>query len=226
MPCGTPLLLAWSGGKDCLLALDRLLADPQWKVQALLTTLDRASDRVAMHDVRADVLRAQAAALGLPLIEMPIDWPAPNEIYEAALAAALEQARLQFPELVHIAFGDLFLSDIREWREASLGRLGWNTIFPLWNEPTVELAAEFLARGHRSVVTTVDLEQLDGDFCGREFNAEFIADLPDSIDPCGENGEFHTLCHASPLFRQPLALEPGRSATRAGRFHCIDYQLR
>lgn len=223
---GTPLLLAWSGGKDCLLALDRLLDDRQWKVQGLLTTLDRASDRVAMHDVRADLLRAQSTALGLPLIEMAIDWPAPNEIYEAALALALEQARLQFPELVHIAFGDLFLTDIRQWREASLDRLGWRAVFPLWNNPTGELAAEFLARGHCAIVTTVDLEQLDGNFCGREFNAGFLADLPDSVDPCGENGEFHTLCHSSPLFRMPLGLERGAITTRVKRFRSIDVRLR
>lgn len=222
----TPLLLAWSGGKDCLMALDRLLADPQWKVEGLLTTLDRASDRVAMHDVRADVLRAQAAALGLPLIEMAIDCPAPNEIYQAALASALDQARAQFGALTHIAFGDIFLADIRAWREASLGHLGWKAVFPLWNKPTRELAEAFIARGHQAKVTTVDLEQLDGGFCGRTFDHAFLADLPDSVDPCGENGEFHTLCHASPLFGLYLNLEPGAITLRSKRFRCIDFELR
>ena len=221
----TPLLLAWSGGKDCLLALDRLLADPQWKVEGLLTTLDRASDRVAMHDVRADVLRAQAAALELPLFEMAIDWPAPNEIYEAALASCLDHARSRVPALTHIAFGDLYLADIREWREASLDRLGWQAVFPLWNNPTRELAAEFLARGHQAVVTTVDLDQLTGNFCGRAFDDTFLAELPGSVDACGENGEFHTLCHTSPLFSSPILLEPGVSSTRAGRFQCQDFLL-
>ncbi len=222
----TPLLLAWSGGKDCLLALDRLLVDPHWKVEGLLTTLDRASDRVAMHDVRADVLRAQAEALGLPLFEMAIDWPAPNEIYEAALTSCLDQARARIPGLSHIGFGDLYLADMREWRERSLGRLGWQAVFPLWNNPTRKLAAEFLARGHQAVVTTVDLEQLAGDFCGLAFDDGFLSDLPASVDACGENGEFHTLCHASPLFRFPIVLEPGASRTRAGRFRCQDFLLR
>lgn len=222
----TPVLLAWSGGKDCLMTLDRLLADPQWKVEALLTTLDRASDRVAMHDVRADVLRAQATALDLPLIEMPIDWPASNEIYAAAFAAALERARERTPVIRHVAFGDLFLADIRAWREVLLDRLGWQAIFPLWHRPTRELAAEFIARGHCARVTTVDLEQLDGGFCGREFDRGFLAELPDAVDPCGENGEFHTFCHGGPLFNRDLALVTGASTTRAGRFRCIDYRLR
>ncbi|HET9034350.1 MAG TPA: ATP-binding protein [Dokdonella sp.] len=221
----TSILVAWSGGKDCLMALDRLLADPHWKVSGLLTTLDRTSDRVAMHDVHGDVLRAQAAALKLPLIEMAIDWPAPNEVYESALASALDQARLKFANLAHVAFGDIFLADIREWREASLDRLGWKPVFPLWNTPTRELAKEFLRRGHRAVVTTIDLDQLDGAFCGREFDSRFLAELPDSVDACGENGEFHTLCHASPLFSTPMLLESGVATTRSGRFRSMDYQL-
>ena len=222
----TPVLLAWSGGKDCLLALDRLLADPQWKVEGLLTTLDRASDRVAMHDVRADVLRAQAASLGLPLIEMAIDWPADNASYEAALASSLDEARGCVHDLAHIAFGDIHLADIREWREASLDRIGWKAIFPLWNNPTRELAREFLARGHQAVVTTVDLEQLGADFCGREFDDAFLADLPVSVDPCGENGEFHTLCHSSSLFKLPVTVGRDGISTRGGRFVCQDLKLR
>jgi uncharacterized protein (TIGR00290 family) len=222
----TPILVAWSGGKDCLMALDRLLADPAWQVLGLLTTLDRNSNRVTMHDVGAPVVRAQADALGLPLIEMSMDWPAPNERYEAALAGALKQARLLSPSLIHVAFGDLFLADVRAWREASLGRLGWQAAFPLWKRPGTELARAFLARGHKAVITTIDLEQLDGAFCGRQFDATLLGELPASIDPCGENGEFHTLCHDSPLFSSPLALERGPTSTRDGRFHCMDFSLR
>lgn len=208
------------------MALDRLLADPKWKVEGLLTTLDRSSDRVAMHDVRADIVRAQAAALGLSLIEMAVDWPAPNEIYETALTSALDQARAQFGGLTHIAFGDLFLADIRAWREASLEHLGWKAVFPLWNNPTRELAEAFIARGHQAIVTTIDLEQLDGGFCGRAFDHAFLGDLPDSVDACGENGEFHTVCHAGPLFSIPLILKPGAITTRWERFSCIDFELR
>lgn len=221
----TPLLLAWSGGKDSLMALDRLRADPRWKVEALLTTLDRSSDRVAMHDVRGEVLRAQAAAIGLPLVEMPIDSPATNEAYEDALRAALESARACLPGITLIAFGDLFLADLREWREATLARLGWSCVFPLWHEPTRELAADFIARGHRATLTTVDLEQLDGAFCGREFDGDFLADLPATADPCGENGEFHTLCHAGPLFARPLNLVRAETTTRRERFRCLDLSL-
>ena len=222
----TPILLAWSGGKDCLMALDRLLADPQWKLAGLLTTIDRCTDRVAMHDVRGDVLRAQADALGLPLIEMPVDGNVANADYEAALALALDAARMATPACAVIAFGDLFLADIRSWREASLQRLGWKADFPLWGTPTDELARAFLARGHRAVVTTVDLEQLDGAFCGRDFDQAFLAELPPSVDPCGENGEFHTLCHAGPLFHSPFELEAGVTTTHAGRFRSQDYRLR
>ena len=222
----TPLLLAWSGGKDCMMALDRLIADPQWTIAGLLTTLDRSSDRVAMHDVRGYVLRAQAEALGFPLIEMSIDWPAPNVDYEAALASSLELARTQTPGLSHLAFGDLFLADLRAWREASLARIDWTPVFPLWNMPTHDLANGFIARGHRALISIVDLEQLDGAFCGREFDRAFLADLPSSVDPCGENGEFHTFCHDGPLFDRPLALETGETTTRSGRFRCIDLDLR
>ncbi|MGB0134458.1 ATP-binding protein, partial [Dokdonella sp.] len=168
-----PILVAWSGGKDCLMALDRLLADPQWQVVGLITTLDRTSDRVAMHDVRGDVLRAQASALDLPLFEMAIDWPAPNDAYESALASTLGMARKHSTELAHVAFGDLFLGDLREWREASLKRIGWHGIFPLWGSPTRELAESFIANGHQAIVSTVDLEQLDESYCGRPFDSAF-----------------------------------------------------
>ena len=208
------------------MALDRLLADPRWNVVGLLTTLDRSSDRVAMHDVRGSVLRAQAAALRLPLIEMPVDWPAPNEIYLAAFAEALESARQTTPDLTHIAFGDLFLADLRQWREATLERIGWTAEFPLWNEPTRPLAAAFVEAGHRAIVTTVDLDQLPESFCGREFNASLLAELPQGIDACGENGEFHTLCHAGPLFASPLRLVAGATSTRMQRFLNVDIQLR
>lgn len=204
------------------MALDRLLADPEWKVEGLLTTLDRGSDRVAMHDVRADVLRAQADALGLPLIEMPIDGKVANADYESALTRALDQARARTPACEVIAFGDIFLADIRAWREASLHRLGWSAVFPLWKTPTNELARAFLDRGHRAVITTVDLQQLDGAFCGRDFDEAFLAELPSSVDPCGENGEFHTLCHDGPLFSSPMPLEALVTTTRDNRFRCQD----
>jgi diphthamide synthase (EF-2-diphthine--ammonia ligase) len=208
------------------MALDRLLADPRWNVVGLLTTLDRSSDRVAMHDVRGSVLRAQAAALRQPLVEMPIDWPAPNEVYLAAFAEALDSARRTTPDLSHIAFGDLFLADLRHWRETALERLGWTAEFPLWNEPTRALATAFVDAGHRAIVSTVDLARLPETFCGRAFDAALLAELPAGVDPCGENGEFHTLCHSGPLFASPLPLIRGAMTTRLQRFRSVDIQLR
>lgn len=221
----TPVLLSWSGGKDSLMALDRLLADPAVNVVGLLTTLDHATDRVAIHEVRGDLLRAQAHALGLPLIEMPIDWPASNETYLDALARALDQAHSMFPGINEIAFGDIHLADLRAWRESQFARRGWNARFPLWQLQADALTCEFDARGHKAVVASVDLHALDGSFCGREFDAEFRSQLPRSVDPCGENGEFHTFCHASPLYAQDIGLARGEMATRAGRFRYMDLRL-
>ncbi|MGA9828446.1 MAG: ATP-binding protein [Rhodanobacteraceae bacterium] len=221
-----PILIAWSGGKDCLMALERLVADPAWKVVGLLTTFTRRFDRVAMHGIRRDVLHAQADALGLPLIESELDWPSSNDDYETVFAAALEHARETTSMLAHVAFGDLFLGDVRVWREALLARLGWCGVFPLWDEPTSGLAQRFLARGHRALLTCVDTTQLDAAFSGRAFDAALLDELPANVDRCGENGEFHTLCHAGPLFRQSLQLVRGDSVLRDGRFAFTDFALR
>jgi diphthamide synthase (EF-2-diphthine--ammonia ligase) len=187
-----PILLAWSGGKDCLLALQRLLADPQWQVVGLLTTVNRNYQRVAMHGVRRDILLAQTAALGLPLIEVLLDWPGSNEAYEQAQAQALVEARMRWPGIRHCAFGDLFLEDVRDYRVRQLGRENWRAVFPLW---------------------------------GEDFDAALLDALPAGVDPCGERGEFHTLSHAGPLFRQPLALRRGESVLRDGRFQFTDFIL-
>ncbi|MGP1609352.1 MAG: ATP-binding protein, partial [Burkholderiales bacterium] len=141
----TPLLLAWSGGKDCLLALQRLLADPRWHVVGLLTTVNRSHQRVAMHGVRQAVLAAQTAALGLPLVEVLLDWPGSNEAYEQAHAEALAQARVRWPGLRHCAFGDLFLQDVRDYRVRQLGRENWRAVFPLWGEDTARLSRHFIS---------------------------------------------------------------------------------
>lgn len=220
-----PILLAWSGGKDCLAALVRLKADPARQPVALLTTLTRAFDRVSMHGIRHAVLRAQAESLGLPLIECALDWPSSNAGYEAAMAAALREAQTRFPGLDHCAFGDLFLADVRAYREAQLARAGWHGVFPLWGADTREQARRFIAAGHRAVLTCVDTTQLDAGFSGREFDADLLADLPPGVDPCGEHGEFHTLAFAGPLFAQPLTLQRGGSTLRDGRFQYTDFSL-
>lgn len=221
----TPILLAWSGGKDCLLALQTLLADPRWRVAGLLTTINRDYRRVAMHGVRLEVLHAQVAALELPLIEVMLDWPGSNEAYEAAHSQALIEARMRWPGIRHCAFGDLFLQDVRDYRVRQLGRDEWHAVFPLWGEDTGTLSRRFIAEGHRATLCCVDTSQLDARFCGRHYDAALLDALPAGIDPCGERGEFHTLSYAGPLFRQPLKLRPGESVLRDARFQFTDFLL-
>lgn len=221
----TPVLLAWSGGKDCLLALQRLLADPRWHVVGLLTTINREYQRVAMHGVRQAVLAAQTVALGLPLVEVSLDWPGSKEAYEQAHADALAQARMRWPGIRHCAFGDLFLQDVRDYRVRQLGRENWRAIFPLWGEDTAALARRFVSEGHRARLCCVDTQQLAADFCGREFDAALLDALPAGVDPCGERGEFHTLSYAGPLFHQPLDLRRGESVLRDDRFQFTDFLL-
>ncbi|EIL88343.1 hypothetical protein UU9_12882 [Rhodanobacter fulvus Jip2] len=220
-----PILLAWSGGKDCLLALQRLLADPRWHVVGLLTTINRSYQRVAMHGVRQEVLAAQTAALGLPLVEVALDWPGSNEAYEQAHADALAQAQRRWPGLRHCAFGDLFLQDVRDYRVRQLGRENWRAVFPLWGEDTTLLSRRFISEGHRARLCCVDTQQLDASFCGRDYDASLLDSLPAGVDPCGERGEFHTLSYAGPLFRQPLTLNRGESVLRDDRFQFTDFLL-
>lgn len=220
-----PLIVAWSGGKDCLMALARLRADPRWQPCALLTTITRDFDRVAMHGIRGDVLHAQADSLRLPLITCTLDWPSSNEAYEAAMAQALDQARMQFPGLRHCAFGDLFLEDVRAYRETQLARAGWTGVFPLWGSDTRRLSREFVAHGHRAVLTCVDTSQLDARFSGRDYDDTLLDELPADVDPCGEHGEFHTLSYAGPLFAAPLRLQRGESVLRDARFQYTDFML-
>lgn len=221
----TPILLSWSGGKDCLMALAALRDDPAWQVVALLTTITGKFERVSMHGIRRDVLQAQVAAIGLPLIECRIDWPSSNAAYEAAHENALRQAGKRWPGLRHCAFGDLFLEDVRAYRERQLASAGWRGVFPLWGADTQELARRFHARGHRAVLTCVDTEQLDGSFSGREYDPSLLGELPAGVDPCGERGEFHTLSYAGPLFAEPLRLERGASTLRDNRFQYTDFKL-
>jgi uncharacterized protein (TIGR00290 family) len=221
----TPILLSWSGGKDCLMALAALRVDPAWRVVALLTTITGGFERVSMHGIRRDVLHAQVAAIGLPLIECRVEWPSSNAAYEAAHANALRQARERWPGLRHCAFGDLFLEDVRAYRERQLASAGWRGVFPLWGADTRELSRRFYAQGHRAVLTCVDTEQLHGSFSGREYDPSLLDELPATIDPCGERGEFHTLTYAGPLFAEPLRLERGESTLRDNRFQYTDFKL-
>ncbi|MBI3047574.1 MAG: adenine nucleotide alpha hydrolase [Acidobacteria bacterium] len=206
------ILLSWSSGKDSAWALHVLNQAHPGAVSALLTTVNEAVDRVAMHAVRRGVLDAQAAAAGLPLRVVPIPHPCPNEVYEARMRDAVAAAVAD--GFTHVAFGDLFLEDVRRYREERLAGTGLAPLFPIWGIPTRELADCMIEAGLRARVACVDTRVLDASFVGREWNRALLAELPAAIDPCGENGEFHTCVYAGPMFRRALALEPGERVTR------------
>lgn len=207
-------ILSWSSGKDSAWTLHHLRADPSVEVVALLTTLNDAFDRVAMHGVRREILEAQADAAGLPLHIVRLPWPCSNEAYERLMS---DYVRDQVGRGIEaIAFGDLFLEDIRAYREQKLAGSGLKPIFPLWGKPTRELAEDMIDSGLVTYVATVDPNKLDASFAGRRFDRSFIADLPQGIDPCGENGEFHTCVAAGPMFRSALPIRTGDIVVRDG----------
>lgn len=194
------VLLSWSGGKDSAWALHLLQQNPEIELVGLLTTINQHFRRVAMHGFRDELLREQAEAAGLPLWEVPLPWPCSNEQYEEAMSAACARA---FTERVDaIAFGDLFLEDIRAYREAKLAPTGLEPLFPCWQIPTATLAHEMIAAGMRAHLVCVDPRHLDASFAGRVFDESLLTDLPPSVDPCGERGEFHTFVSAGPMFAQ------------------------
>jgi uncharacterized protein (TIGR00290 family) len=216
-------LVSWSGGKDAAWALHALRQRGEVEVVGLLTTITEGHERISMQGIRVEVLHAQAAATGLPVLEARIPQRADNASYEASFADALARARQRWPGLRHIAFGDLFLEDIRSWREALCARLGWTPLFPLFGSDTAVLARAMLDGGLRASLCCVDTRQLDAAFAGRAFDAALLADLPASVDPCGENGEFHTCVAVGPMFAHPLALQRGDTVLRDGRFAYTDY---
>ena len=222
----TPALLSWSGGKDAAWALHALRKRGEVEVVGLITTITVGYERVSMQGIRVDVLHAQAAAAGLPVIEARIQQRADNAIYEASFADALECARERWPGIGRIAFGDLFLADIRAWREALCARLGWTPLFPLFGSDTAQLARDMIAGGLRAQLCCVDITQLDAGFAGRAFDESLLRELPDAVDPCGEHGEFHTCVSAGPMLERPLALERGETVLRDGRFAYTDFTLR
>ena len=199
-------ILAWSSGKDSAWTL-HALARQGIRVEALLTTINAAADRVAMHGVRRELLEAQAESIGIPLWAIPLPWPCTNDDYDTRMADACRRAVAEGFDT--IAFGDLFLRDIREYREKQLAGSGLTPIFPLWEIPTAQLARDMIAGGLRARLSCVDSKQLDPRFSGREFDKSLLADLPPGVDPCGENGEFHSFVYGGPMFREPLAIETG-----------------
>jgi uncharacterized protein (TIGR00290 family) len=210
------VLLSWSSGKDSAWTLHVLRQQPGIEVVGLLTTFNQAADRVAMHAVRRALVEAQARVIGLPLWSVLLPWPCSNEVYEQQMQEAIERARQV--GVTHMAFGDLFLEDIRTYREAKLSGTGIDPLFPIWTteHETPQLARTMLAAGLRGVLTCVDPKQLDPRFVGRWFDAGLLADLPSRVDPCGERGEFHSYCCAGPMFAQPIPVSVGESSLRDG----------
>ncbi len=209
------ILLSWSGGKDAAWTLRELRAWGNGEVVGLVTTVVPEHGRSAMHGVRVGLVRAQAAATGLPLLEVPLPWPCSNELYEAAFLDGLDHARKSLG-VTHVAFGDLFLADIRSYRERLLVDTGLEPLFPLWHRPTDELLETMLAAGVRARIVCLDPTQLDRRFAGRVLDHQLVGELPTHVDPCGERGEFHTFVTAGPMLASPVVVSPGDVVERDG----------
>jgi uncharacterized protein (TIGR00290 family) len=215
-------LVSWSSGKDSAWTVHVLRRRPDVHLAGILTTVNEKYQRVAMHAVREELLEAQADALGLPLWKVPIPSPCPNEVYERAMAAAVERAVAQ--GFTHVAFGDLFLEDIRRYREEKLAGTGLTPLFPLFGVDTTHLAREMIDAGLKARLTCVNPNVLDRRFAGRDFDASLLDELPASVDPCGERGEFHSFAYAGPMFSRPISIRSGELVERDG-FVFADVQL-
>ena len=220
-----PVLLSWSGGKDAAWTLHVLRTRGDVEVVGLLTTLTEGHDRVSMQGIRRDVLHAQARATGLPLVEAWIPQAADNACYEAAFGAALAETTRRWPGVRDIAFGDLFLADIKAYRDALCARHGWTPHYPLFGSDTAALARTMVDGGLRAALCCVDTARLDAGFAGRAFDDALLRDLPAGIDACGEHGEFHSCVSAGPMFEAPLALARGEIVLRDERFAYADFTL-
>jgi uncharacterized protein (TIGR00290 family) len=211
-------LISWSSGKDSAFALHEIRRVGEFDIVGALTSVTETFGRVSIHGVRQEILRAQCEAAGLPQRIVPIPYPCPNEIYEARMGEAVALAVAD--GITHMIFGDLFLADIRAYREQRLAGTGITPLFPLWERPTLALAQAMTASGLEAFIATVDLKKLPAEFAGRKFDAQLLADLPDGIDPCGENGEFHTCVVAGPMFAHRLAVTTGERVERDGYAYC------
>ncbi|WAC07187.1 MAG: diphthine--ammonia ligase [Thermodesulfobacteriota bacterium] len=215
-----PIVLTWSGGKDSALALYYLKYSGQYQITSLLTTITRDYDRISMHGVRRILVDSQAESLGLPLEEVFISKNSSNEDYENQMKDKL--MFFQGQGVSSIAFGDLFLEDIRQYREKNLSQVNMNGIFPLWGKDTHALAREFIELGFQAVITCIDSQKLDKTFAGRYFDRRFLADLPVDVDPCGENGEFHSFVFDGPIFKNPISFKIGEVVIKEERFYFCD----
>ena len=216
------VLLSWSGGKDSALALQVLRADPNVEVAGLLTSVTREYERISVHGVRRSLLERQAERLRLPLFTIELDPVTTNEAYEAAFISALERVRRELPGVTAIAFGDLFLADVRAYRERLLAPTGFEPVFPIWGNDTTQLARRFINDGFVARLVCVDTTQLDGSFADRVFDDSLLADLPPTVDPCGERGEFHTFVSDGPGYDGPVEYTVGETVLRDERFAYCD----
>ena len=217
-PSRPKALISWSSGKDSAFALHEVRRSGEFDVVGALTTVTETFERVSIHGVRQQILHAQLEAAGLPPRIVPIPYPCPNEIYEARIGEAV--AKAVEDGITHIIFGDLFLADIRAYREQKLRGTGITPVFPLWARPTLPLAQAMIESGMEAFLATVDLKKLPAEFAGRKFDRRLLADLPEGVDPCGENGEFHTCVAAGPMFSQRLAVVTGERVERDGYGYC------
>jgi uncharacterized protein (TIGR00290 family) len=214
------VLLSWSGGKDSAMTAWHLLASQRYDIAALLTTVTEGYERISMHGVRRELLERQAAALGIPLHPVMIPVDCSNEVYEQRFGEALAAFRTQ--GVLKVAFGDIFLEDLRQYRERQLAGHGMSGLFPLWRRDTAELVRSFIGLGFRAILSCVDTGAIDAAFAGREIDEALLRELPPGADPCGENGEYHSFVYAGPIFKAPIPCAAGERVRRTPRFHYCD----
>jgi len=212
------VILAWSGGKDSAISLYEIQRSGNYEIVSLLTTINKDYDRVSMHGVRRVLVEQQASSLGLPLEKVFVPKDCSNEEYEARMAEVL--TRFKQDGITQVVFGDVFLGWIKEYRENNLARLGMKGVFPIWGRNTAELTRKFIALGFRAVITCVDTKMLASRFLGRILNSQFLAELPANVDPCGENGEFHSFVFAGPIFKKRIAYTLGETVQRDSFYFC------
>jgi uncharacterized protein (TIGR00290 family) len=214
------IALSWSGGKDSTMAAYQLLASQKYEIAALLTTVTEEFERISMHGVRRELLEQQAKSLGIALRTVMIPKECTNEIYEARMRTALEDFKAQ--GIAKVAFGDLFLADVKQYRDERLAQIGMSGLYPIWMRDTDELVRTFIGLGFKALLTCVDTEAIDASFAGREIDQQLLKDLPQSADPCGEFGEYHSFVYAGPIFSQPIACRAGELVRRTPRFNYCD----
>ena len=212
--------MSWSGGKDSAMAAYHLLASKKYEIAALLTSITEDFDRISMHGVRRELLEQQAESLEIPLHKILIPMDCPNEIYEARMCEALRH--FQAKGIAKIAFGDLFLQEVKQYRDDRLAKVGMTGLYPIWMRDTDELVRTFIGLGFKAILACVDTQAIDASFAGREIDDDLLRDLPANADPCGENGEYHSFVYAGPIFKQAISCRAGETVMRAARFNYCD----